>query len=317
MRAFAFSLCLAVALVFSACDRTPREFEPGWELLSAFQEDFPKAVDVKWTKYREYAIATFDLAQKQSTGSMKAWYENNDNPRLVQVQSQMPGLESLPQAVQKAFQSSTYNDPATWRVDEVEVHKRHYDVNGSRKTVYKIELDAIVPQKPDVDLFYTQDGTLIKESKDYDDDDNDDWDEDDIPIVPGEDNIYVAFINRNYPGFKIKELERITTKDYGTVVKAEIEKTTSPYQEYDVYMREDASHLATGEEIYNSDLPQAVKQSLAYEYSGYHQEDAARWAVSDGLVLYSVELESFSGEQEYMVFFDAEGWTVKVIDITD
>ena len=190
MKGWAIALMAAFPLVFISCNKENgdnSDFEPSAALLQVFQEDFPQATDVRWEKYDVYAVASFSMPTKASASARTAWYTNTATPELVQEQQNMPGLEFLPEAVRAAFNASVYNDPEIWVVDEVEVHFRHYDYSGVQnevRRIYKIELDARVAGRPDVDLFYEEDGTLLNEKLDYDDrDDHGHWDDDDMPLT--------------------------------------------------------------------------------------------------------------------------------------
>lgn len=332
MKGWAIVLMAAFPLVFMSCDNgngnggDDTDFTPSAALLQAFQEDFPQAVDVRWEKYEIYAVASFSVPTKAASSDMTAWYTNTATPELVQEQQNMSGLESLPEAVRNAFYTSLYNDPQVWRVDEVEIHFRHYDYSGIQdevRRVYKIELDAIVSGRPDVDLFYDEQGVLLNEKLDYDDDDRlGHWDDDDMPLTGSISQAYVDFLNQKYPDYRIEELEREYSREYGMLVVAELEKSyrakdDDRYEdELEVYMKEDATWLGTSREIHYRSLPVVVQSAVDQKYpraQWEREDDAKEWDTPER-PLYSVELEQDGRyETEVTAFFDVDGTLVKEV----
>lgn len=325
MKGWAIALMAAFPLVFISCNKEKgdnSDFEPSAALLQVFQEDFPQATDVRWEKYDVYAVASFSMPTKASASARTAWYTNTATPELVQEQQNMPGLEFLPEAVRAAFNASVYNDPEIWVVDEVEVHFRHYDYSGVQnevRRIYKIELDARVAGRPDVDLFYEEDGTLLNEKLDYDDrDDHGHWDDDDMPLTGSISQAYVDFLNQKYPEYRIEELEREYSREYGLLVVAELEWRGHgdgfEAEELEVYMKEDASWLGTSQEIHYRALPEEVQAAVDQRYprnQWEREDDAEAWDTPDQL-LYSVELEKDGRyETEVTAFFSEDGTLVK------
>lgn len=304
-------LFMPVLIGLSSCEKENKNkgFEPSAALEQAFQEDFPTATEVAWVRYDVYAVASFKIPAKAEETKMTAWYTNTSSPELVQQQENIKGLDFLPEAVRNAFYASPYNQSDVWRVDEVEIHYRHYA--GNQKT-YKIELDAIQAGKPDVDLFYDETGALLKEEFDYDDDNGREWDDDDMPIDPSAYKQYVDFLQTRYPGYKIDDIERKNTKEYGILIKAELEKGSGPEKdELDVYLTTDLTWKASSREIDYRSLSQEIKNAVEQKYPSSKweiEDDAKKWETSDK-VLYSIEaeLESAGMETEVTAFFNEDG----------
>lgn len=300
---------------------------PSAALGEAFEADFPGAVDVSWTSYNEYAIVSFNLKTKSTSTSYLAWYTNTNTPELVQQQEKVDagsGMlpSSLPQAIRDHFNQSIYNNSAQWRVDEVEIHKRYYaqNYNGSQ-LVYKIELDAIQAGVYDVDLYYDEQGLLLKECVDYDDDRDHDWDDNDVPVSSDKMKEYIAAAQGKYPGYRVDDVERISTRveGYTTLIMVEMEKEQGGNdEEIEVLLQENASWLATSFEMDYSRLPQEIAAVVSSTYAGWEvDEDAYRWETADATypVLYSVEMEKEEGnmETEQHVFFSQDGKVVRTL----
>ena len=97
-------------------------------------------------------------------------------------------FENLPKAIQTAFGESEYKD---WRVDDVDMLER-----VEMETMYVIEVEK---SKQEFDLFYAEDGTLIKAVEDIDN--NDYYQPNTVPEV------LKNFINNNYPQATIVDIE--------------------------------------------------------------------------------------------------------------
>lgn len=352
MKEFAITMMAAFSMLNVSCDPnggggTKGDFTPSDALKQALAEDFPGATDVQWTEYDVYAVASFyntvvvEQASKASSGTardMTAWYTNTSSPELVQDQRTMQGLEFLPAAVRQAFESSAYNRPDVWRVDEVEVHNRRYGFDGQQNTVrrvYKIELDAIVAGRPDVDLFYDETGLLLNEKLDYDDRDDDDhiWDDDDMPFSDANNQAYVDFIKQKYPEYRIEEMEREYSRGYGAmVVVAELERVRAQAKDDDwddddwdddrdddelsVYMTEEATWIGTSQEMDYNAMPDAVRTAMNNRYPRGQwdwEDDGKHWDCPSGQY-YSVELEQEDRyETELTAYFQADGTFVKEV----
>ena len=89
-------------------------------------------------------------------------------------------FKNLPEAIQTAFAESEYKD---WRVDDVDMLER-----VEMETVYVIEVEK---SKQEFDLFYAEDGTLIKAVEDIDNNNN--YQPNTVPEV------LKNFINEKYP----------------------------------------------------------------------------------------------------------------------
>lgn len=322
--------CMPLLFSLLSCDKNSQDgdstsFSPSAALEKAFEEDFPGAVDVSWASYSGYAVVSFQMDAKSSSANYLAWYTNNSSPELVQQQQKLgtdSGMlpASVPQEVRESFNQSIYNNPSRWKVDEVEVHQRYYASNyeGSQ-LVYKIELEALHSGDFDVDLYYTKQGLLLKECIDYDEDRDYDWDDNDVPVSSDMMQKYVDAAKAKYPGYKVEELERLSTRveGYTRLILVEMEKEVGG-QEVEVLLLEDASWLASCFEIDYAQLPAEVVRVISDNYAGWEiDDDACRWETSDVVysVLFSVEMEKEEGnvETEQHVFFSQDGDVVRTL----
>ena len=157
------STCLlSVALLgtLAACsddDKLSSNLPPGTSevpenILSQFNTDYPDAQDVTWTQDGEYYTASFS---EDGSSKNQAWYERDG--RWGMTQYEIP-FDRLPAAVAEAFAATEYGQAGSeWRVDrEVDVLERR----DGTETIYIIEAER---GESDVDLYYAEDGVLLKE----------------------------------------------------------------------------------------------------------------------------------------------------------
>ena len=119
---------------------------------------YPDASNVTWSVKGNYAVADFSA----DTSRYTAWLDNAGN--WYMTESDML-FEQLPQAVKDAFKNSEY---ATWTVDDVDKIFRE-----GVETVYVIEAEGMQNGvKTEIDLYYSEDGVLVKSVIDADDADD-------------------------------------------------------------------------------------------------------------------------------------------------
>ena len=107
---------------------------------------FPTVNRVEWEKKSGYYVADFH----DNGVEMDAWF-NSDAVWCMTETDLRTNLNELPGLVQNAFQTSEYAD---WRVDDIDKFERPAGV------FYLIEVEKSGQQ--DRDLFYDEDGTLLK-----------------------------------------------------------------------------------------------------------------------------------------------------------
>ena len=144
---FLFLFCSVVVL--SACDTDddlPSSKVPE-TVKSAFDAKFPAVARVEWEKKSVYYVAEF----YENGVEMQAWFDTDAVWSMTETDLRTD-LNVLPGLVQNAFQTGTYAD---WRVDDIDKYERPSGI------FYLIEIEKT--GQSDRDLFYGEDGTLLKD----------------------------------------------------------------------------------------------------------------------------------------------------------
>lgn len=269
---FILAALLCGAFAFTSCDSDDNEkFMPEEAVAKAFSMKYPEAKNASWESKAGYAKAGFYLGDYEA----EAWF--NAQGVWVMTETDIP-YRALPQAVKASFETSEY---ANWKVDDVDMIERF-----DRATIYIIEVEN---GDTEIDLYFTEDGVLIKEVIDVDNDDER------LPfIIP---DALKSFIQDLYPGAVILEVE--TERD-GTEVEI---KHGNIYKE--VKLDKNNQWLYTKWEIAVTQLPTAVLQALrSTAYASYEIDDIEVIENASGL-FYEVELEK--GKQEITLVFSPDG----------
>ncbi len=157
-------LALGLALGLYACDRNDDDKKVGIEVLKAFEQRFPQAVQIDWDVEGRYCIAEFkdvlpqipDLTTEgipaNTLFELEAWFDNSANWKMTVID--LP-YKVLPQAVKQGFTTSNYG---AWKVEDADVIQR----NGV-DVIYVIEVEQNNKERY---LYFTKDGVLQKEAKD-------------------------------------------------------------------------------------------------------------------------------------------------------
>lgn len=184
-----------------------------------------------------------------------------------------------------AFMASEY---ATWRIDDID-----YILRNGVETIYVIEVEGEKDGvRMDVDLYYTEDGVLVKEVIDAEDD----YDyRDFIPSAPS--SGIEAFISERYPDARIVDMER---EDGGIEVDI-----VDGRKFRELYFDRSEIWLMTKTEIRYTELPEAVSAVLGQQYSDYRIDDIDYYETSDNGNFYRIELESMRGDMT--IDIDPEG----------
>ena len=189
--ALAVSICIATGCSDDEDGRPPVTNPVSAEVQASFAEQFPGARDVEWEVRGTYAVADFSYADSQSGGwvSSTAWYSQTDGTWLMSEYDLR--FERLPEAVKTAFQQSEY---AGWHVDDVDLIRR-----DGVTLLYVVEVEQ---GGQEMDLYYAEDGVLVKALADTDG--RHDY-SDLIPATPT--GSVQEFIQSRYPGARIVEID--------------------------------------------------------------------------------------------------------------
>ena len=269
-----FVSLLLAGFAFTSCDDSDDNYTPDEKIVNVLYEKYPNAQRVDWELQHDHYVADF----YDNNIEKEAWITTKGE--WVMTESDIL-FNNLPDAVQTAFNESEYKD---WRVDDVDMLERI-----EMETVYVIEVEK---SKQEFDLFYAEDGTLIKAVEDIDNNNN--YQPNTVPEV------LKNFINEKYP--------------QATIVDIEVEKGIT---EIDILHENKAKELhfnSTNEWLYTTwDVREREIQDIATKVlndnPGFKIDDIDYKESADGSEVYIFELEK--GNQEIHVTVGMEGNVVK------
>lgn len=168
------------------------------EVILEFNQRYPTATNVTWSIKDTYVVADFYLADTRAGGhepNSTAWFSMTGHWNMTETEI---SYQQLPAAVKAAFEAGPY---ANCRIDD-EIDKLQRSDNN--ETLYIIEVSLREEGvETEVDLYYTEEGILIKEIRDAKTDD--DYHEY-LPQQP-EGNIQ-KWLDENFPNARIVDYER-------------------------------------------------------------------------------------------------------------
>ena len=128
------------------------------KVILEFNTKYPNATNVTWSTKDTYAVANFYLASTRTGGhepNNTAWFNMAGHWNMTETEI---SYQQLPEAVKTAFEASPY---ASWRMDN-EIDKLQRSDNN--ETLYIIEVSQKEGNvETEVDLYYTEEGILVKE----------------------------------------------------------------------------------------------------------------------------------------------------------
>lgn len=295
------STCLlSVALLgtLAACsddDKQSSNLPPGTSevpesILSQFNADYPDAQGVTWTQDGEYYTASFS---EDGSSQNQAWYGHDG--RWGMTQYEIP-FDRLPAAVAEAFAATEYGQAGSeWRVDrEVDVLERR----DGTETIYIIEAER---GESDVDLYYAEDGVLLKEILDAAPDKN--YGEY-LPQTP--DGTLETWLEQRFPGYRLVDLD---TDDGGLEVEFIYDR-----RKYEAFFTRGGEWLYYKADLRYSDnlIPAVVKATVEASdimQQGARVDDVEMYVVNAGGVettYFCFELEG-RYDDDYKLFVRADG----------
>lgn len=285
--ALAVSTCIATGCSDDEDGRPPVTNPVSAEVQASFAEQFPGARDVEWEVRGTYAVADFSYVDSQSGGwvSSTAWYSQTDGTWLMSEYDLR--FERLPEAVKTAFQQSEY---AGWHVDDVDLIRR-----DGVTLLYVVEVEQ---GGQEMDLYYAEDGVLVKALADTDG--RHDY-SDLIPATPT--GSVQEFIQSRYPGARIVEIDA----DDGLT---EVELIDADHVLREAVFNRSGEWLYTQTEVRRADLPATVTDAWnASEYAaanGYRLDDIDYYETASDGNYYRLELESRYGDVKLKVTPDGD-----------
>ena len=273
MKKLMIILAGCAAMLATGCDKhnATDRFHASAQAQASLLEMYPDATDIAWHAKNGYAVA--DFRTTSSAGVNSAWFDNGGTWYMTETEI---SFNQLPEAVQTAFKASEY---ASWRVDDIDKLERE-----GAETVYVIEAEGMTETgEAEVDLYYSPDGVLVKQTLDADPDyDYGDF----IPAQPSQG--IEAYIASNYPDARIIDIDR----ENGMTEVEILDGSVCRELLFDVT----ETWLYTKTEVRRSDVPATVMQALeSSQYASYRIDDVDFYQTPEG-EFYRFDLESASGD---------------------
>lgn len=271
-----FASLLLAGFIFTSCDDDNDDnYTPDEKIVNVLHEKYPNAKHVEWELKNNHYVADFYLNNIEK----EAWI--NTQGEWVMTESDIL-FKDLPQAVQTSFNGSEYKD---WKIDDVDMLER-----VELETVYVIEIEK---GKQEFDLYYAEDGTLVKAIENTN---NDNYHQ---PVSVPE--VLKTAINTQYPGAVILDIEvekGITEID---IIHENIAK--------EVHFNSSYTWSYTSWDVKRKDVPTIVFDTINQNYATYSIDDIEYKESADGSKVYIFELEQ--GANEIHVTVNIEGNIVK------
>jgi len=241
--------------------------EPTQQAEVTFGQMYPEATNVEWETEGDYRVAEF----RDGGFEKEAWFDRSGSWQLTETDL---AYADLPEEVRTAHESGDFAD---WTVDDVDFVER----NG-RESLYVLEVER---GNTEYDLYYLEDGTLVKSFADTDNDNN--------YLPTNLPNNVTELLNDRYPDHRIIDVE---TDDNRITVEL---LDGSTHREAD--FATDGSWIRTETDVRLNAVPDAVLDALAAsEYSAYRVDDIDFIETPDGNY-YQFELESRDGDVDITI----------------
>lgn len=267
----------AFALTMQSCDDDNNDSIPvPRELTDALAKEHPNAQRIEWETKGAYYVADF----REDNFEKESWFTADGVWQMTETDLR---YADLPAAVRTAYEATLYyND---WRVDDVDkLERRGMDV------VFIIEIEKKGNQ--DVDLYYSENGILVKEVVDTDGGGSSEG------YLPADVSAAIKeFIADKYPNARILDIEK--EKNGMTEVEIIHENISK-----DVMFTADGAWAYTKWDINERHLDAVIVNAVTAAYPGYRIDDADFIETPDGSY-FLVEMEQ--GEKEINVMVTAEG----------
>ena len=265
------ALAMCGMFAFTSCDNDDDNYLPDQTITKAFDEKYPNAGKVEWETKSGYEVAEFHVSGNET----EAWFDNKGNWVMTKTEINF-GL--LPEPVRLSLNSGQYKD---WNKKDFDKLER-----SNAATVYVIEVEQ---GEQEFDLYYTENGTLLKAVPD--DDNNNNFQPVLIPQA------ITDAINEMYPGATILEFDQEKNGFDVDILHNNIYK--------DVYFNSSNEWLFTEWDIMVTEIPVAVMNAYkASDYKDYRLEDVELIQKPAG-TFYVLELEK--GDNDVKMTISAEG----------
>ncbi len=271
-------ILFALAALVSCSDDDDGITQVSQQVQNALSSKYPNATNVVWESKSGFLVADFKEPSLDNTLiDCEAWFSPQGKWYMTETDIT---YSALPEAVKTAFEASNY---AEWYIEDVDMVERE-----ATATLYIIEVEAKDSSETEVDIYYTEDGTLVKSIVDGSGDGY-------MPIAPaGRIDDYIA---ENYPDAVVLDYDR-----EGSFTEVDI--LDAGYIR-ELYFDAKGDWLRTITDVLPENLPQAVLEAIAASDYQLWQIDEAEFVVEPGNEYYLVELEL--GNQEVNLRITSEG----------
>ncbi|MDD3037656.1 PepSY-like domain-containing protein [Bacteroides sp.] len=228
------------------------------ELQNAFASKYPNARNVKWEIESGYYVADFHNGY-----DISAWFTSNGIWHMTETD--IP-YSKLPETVKSSFEKSEYKD---WKKEDVDMFERQ-----GLEIVYVIEVEN---QNQEVDLYYSEDGILIKTVVDTDDDQDGH-----LPVLQLSAEMK-SFIEEKYPGARIMEVDK---ENFGDT---EVDIIHEGISKEVVFNKENVWTSTSWDVII---IPVIVGTTISEQFPQYHIDDTEYFETYVEGNYYLIELEA-------------------------
>lgn len=255
--------------LMAGCQDDDHSFQPDEAIIKAFNEKYPNATQVEWEAKHSYITAEFS----ENGQAHEAWFGANGQWQMTVTE--LRSKDELPGKVITALSNSEYKD---WQIDDMDRLER---VNS--ETVYVVEVKK---GNAEYDLYYTEDGILIKSVADIDDDDE--------HYLPGQNDFpkIREFITKQYPNARIVEIEKESPYIEADIIHQNRKKEVT----FDL----EQEWLHTHYDVPQTEVEEVVLQTLQNSYKGYNIDDIEKYETPT-VSYYLFELEKDNQEIEVKI----------------
>lgn len=268
-----YALLLAVsALSLQSCDNDDDEsIVVPIELQNAFSGMYPTVNQVKWETKGQYYVADFI----NNSFDASAWYTVNGQWHMTETDI---SYSALPLKVKTTFETSEYSKNP-WRRDDVDKLERQ-----GTETIYVIEVEN---GNNETDLYYSEEGILVKTvvDMDHDDDSSDYLPSTQLPAAIAD------FIKQRYGEVSIMEVDMEDDKGDPNFGFIEVD-IIHDGKVKEVLFDKKSVWVSTSWEVFTTSLPAEVKNTISVSYPGYRIDDADYFEKPNAITYYQIELES-------------------------
>lgn len=290
LKIFTLLLALGAAWSLQSCDNNDDDsINVPTELQNAFSEMYPHVANVRWESKAGYYVADFHDGYEAS-----AWFSQNGEWQMTETD--VP-YNALPQPVRSTFEASEYNNSSGWYIDDIDKLERK-----GLETTYVIEVER---QEQEVDLYYSEEGILIKSIVDVDDDRDDQY----LPEPNAQlTESMKTFLMKKYPGYRLVEVD---VEDDGVnrgftevdIIHLDTELNRNVSKE--ILFDKAGTWYLSSWDVYYNDLPSPVQTTvntqISTNYAGYVFDDADRVEETvNNSKYYRIELEKNNSQDVYL-----------------